>query len=167
LFMQQRLAMFSSGIWETPSFRKIKNFDWDVVMFPKGPKGIRGFGTGGSGYCILKSTKHPQAAWQVIKALSGSYGQIKFAQAGLAQPANKQIAEGEYWALSDAKPLNKKMLNAAVQYTTYNPFHPKWRQILALVINTELDLMYNGQQTAKEAMDKAVPKVNKWLKEKL
>ena len=32
--------------------RKIKGLEWDVAMFPKGPSGIRGFGTGGSGYSI-------------------------------------------------------------------------------------------------------------------
>ena len=33
--------------------------------------GKRGFGTGGSGYCILKETKHPKEAFEVVKALSG------------------------------------------------------------------------------------------------
>lgn len=167
LFMQQRLAMFASGIWETPQLRKIDSFDWDVAMFPKGPKGKRGYGTGGSGYCILKTTQYPQEAWEVVKALSGDYGQIKFAEAGMAQPANKRIAEGEYWAKSTLKPLNKKMLNEAVQYVTYNPFHPKWRKIMALVVTPELDLMFNGNKTAREAMDIAVPKANEMLKNNL
>jgi ABC-type glycerol-3-phosphate transport system substrate-binding protein len=166
LFIQEKLAMFSSGIWETPLFRKIKNFEWDIAMFPKGLNGKRGFGTGGSGYCILKTTKHPKESWEVVKALSGEYGQRRFAEAGLAQPANKRIASGECWAGSKEPPLNKKMLNEAVQYVTYNPFHSQWRKILALVITPQLDLMYNGEITAKEAMEKAVLEANKMLEKK-
>jgi len=166
LFMQQKLAMFSSGIWETPLFRKIKDFEWDVVMFPKGPNGKRGFGTGGSGYCILKTTKYPKEAWEVVKALSGDYGQIRFAEEGLAQPANKKIAYGPHWAGSDKLPLNKKMLNEAVSYVTYNPFHPKWRQIRDLLITPELDLMFTGDITAEVAVNRFIDKADKMLQGK-
>ncbi len=165
LFMGGKLAMFSSGIWETPILRQVKNFSWDVAMFPKGPHGKRGFGTGGSGYCILKTTKYPKQAWEVVKALSGEYGQIRFAEAGLAQPANHLIAEGPYWAGSSLPPANKKMLNEAVKYVTYNPFHPAWRKIADLYINPELDLVYSGKETPKQAMHKIVPKIDQLLGE--
>ncbi len=165
MFMGGKLAMFASGIWETPGLRAIKNFQWDVAMFPAGPDGKRGFGTGGSGYCILKSTKHPKEAWQVVKALSGEFGQRHFAQAGLAQPANRLIADGPDWAGSDAAPRNKKMLNEAVKYVTYNPFHSSWRKMTDLVINPELDLVYDGAETAETAMCKIAPKIDRLLKE--
>ena len=165
LFLGGKLAMFSSGIWETPILRQAKNFSWDVAMFPKGPDGKRGFGTGGSGYCILKTTQHPQQAWEVVKALSGEYGQSHFAEAGLAQPANRILAEGPYWAGSDLPPRNKKMLNEAVRYVTYNPFHSSWRRITDLIIHPELDLIYSGQETAKQAMRKIVPKIDQLLQE--
>ena len=44
LFMSSKLAMYQSGFWESTLFRNIKDFDWDVAMFPKGPTGIRSFG---------------------------------------------------------------------------------------------------------------------------
>lgn len=166
LFMTGRVAMFSSGIWETPILRKINGFDWDVVMFPRGPRQVRGFGTGGSGYGILKSTKYPNEAWEVVKTLSGDEGQIMLAEAGLAQPANKKIAEGEHWALSDKKPLNKKMLNEAVKYVTYEPFHTKWREISELYLGPELDLVFNGRATVDEALGAVIPKINQLLREK-
>lgn len=49
LFLNGQAAMFLSGIWKSPSLRDIKDFDWDIVMFPKGPEGKRGFASGGSG----------------------------------------------------------------------------------------------------------------------
>ena len=96
MFMAGKIALFNSGIWETPRFKDINSFDWDEAMFPKGPA-ARAFGTGGSGYCILKTTKHPKESWAVLKALAGEYGQEWLAKTGLAQPANKKIANGKYW----------------------------------------------------------------------
>src|SRR3989339_984522 len=89
LFVTEKLAMFSTGIWDTPNLRKTvgDKFKWDVVMFPKGPQGKRGFGTGGSGYAILNTTRFPRESWEVLKCLAGAKGQEMLADAGLAQPA--------------------------------------------------------------------------------
>ncbi len=159
LFMTQRVAMFSSGFWETPILRQIKDFEWDVVMFPKGPRGTRAFGTGGTGYCILKSSRHPELAWQVLKALAGPEAQERMAKAGLGQPANRTVAEGPAFAQSSEPPANKGMLNRAVQHVVYEPFIPEWREILELTMLPELDLVFHGQKSAAEAVKAVVPKV--------
>lgn len=165
MFMMQRVAMFHSGIWETPMARKIKEFEWDVAMFPKGPTGIRRFATGGTAYGILKTAKYPEEAWEVLKALSGDEGQIMLAESGLAQPANRKIAEGIHFAGSDKPPLNKKMLNEAVKYTVYEPFNSKWREIRDLYINSEFDLMFNNLKSVRAAVETIVPEANELLKE--
>ena len=166
LFMTQRVAMFSSGYWEVPILRQIREFEWDVVMFPKGPRGLRAFGTGGTGYCILKSSPHPELAWEVLKALTGNEGQAQLAEAGLVQPANRTVAEGPAFAQSPSPPANKAMLNQAVPYAVYEPFIPEWREIFELQILPELDLVFHGQKTAKDAMDLVVPKVNAALRQR-
>ncbi|MBU4487625.1 MAG: sugar ABC transporter substrate-binding protein [Candidatus Omnitrophica bacterium] len=165
LFMSQKLAMYQSGYWESNVFRDIKDFEWDVAMFPKGPSGIRRFGTGGSGYCILKTTKHPELAWEIVKLLTGEKSQIALAGIGLTQPAIESIAEGPYFAESPALPKNKAMLNEAIQYVVYEPFHPKWREINELYLVPELDLVFNGTETAKDAAMKIAPEANRLLKE--
>lgn len=160
LFMTQRVAMFSSGFWEVPVLRQITDFGWDVVMFPKGPKGTRAFGTGGTGYAMLKSTKHPELAWEVLKALAGDEGQARLAQMGLAQPANRRIADSEAFAKSPLPPAHKSMLNRAVQFVVYEPFIPEWREISELHMLPELDLVFHGKKTAAQAAAAIVPKVN-------
>ena len=160
LFMSQRVAMFSSGVWETPILRSIRDFEWDMALFPKGPTGLRAFGTGGTGYCILKASAHPEAAWEVLKALAGPDGQTQLAQQGLAQPANRVVAEGPAWAQNDLPPVSKRLLNEAVRHVVYDPFIPEWREIYELYILPELDLVFHGQQSAAEAAAKIVPKVN-------
>lgn len=163
LFMTGKLAMYGSGIWETPTFRKITAFDWDVAMFPKGPSGVRAFGTGGSGYCILRTSKNPEEAWEVVKCLSGALGQRIMAEEGLAQPANRVIAESSAWALSENPPQNKKMLNKAVKYVEYFPFHENWRRINDSIIGPEFDLMFNGKVSPEEAVANVTPPADKLL----
>ena len=161
LFMTGRVAMYASGVWETPILRKIKDFDWDIVLFPKGPTGIRRFGTGGSGYCVLSGTHHPREAWEVVKALSGDRGQELLAQAGLAQPAKRTIADGPAWAGDPNPPAHKGILNEAVAHTVYEPFHPRWREIRELYISPAFDLILSGQEPVQKVVSDLVPVVNK------
>ncbi len=165
MFSSGRLAMFLSGIWETPGFRNY-NFEWDVVMFPKNAKGVRAFGSGGSGYAILKSSKHKKEAWEVIKALTGPSGQEQLAKRGLSQPSLIAVAEGDSWAKDPAPPANKKMVNEAVKYIVFSPFHPGWREIQEKYLIPRLDLVFNGKQTAAEAMKAIAPDINAKLQSK-
>lgn len=163
MFSSGRLAMFLSGIWETPTLRNY-NFKWDVAIFPTGPTGVRRVGTGGTGYAILKSSRHKQESWEVVKALTGPEGQAELARRGLAQPALREVAESSAFAQNSDPPANKKMLNRAVEDVVYDPFHPKWREIEAKIISPELELLFNGKETAEEAVEKMVPQVNEFLK---
>jgi len=158
MFMTERLAMFSSGIWETPGLRKINNFEWNVVMFPKGPGGIRGFGTGGSGYSILKATKHPEEAFRVLKALTGKHAERMLAGTGLTQPAMKDIAV--IWANDGKTPKNKKMLLDAMEYVVYDPFTPVWREAKELYILPALDRVFSGKTAARPAIESIIAKVD-------
>jgi len=164
LFMSKRVAMFASGIWESPALRQIKDFDWDVVMFPKDTvTGRRAFETGGSGYCIMSTTKHPKESWEVIKCLAGEDAQIMMADAGLAQPAMKHIAQGRFWADSPEKPRNKGMLNEAVDYVVFDPFHPNWKEALSKYVYPELEMVFGKYKTEEQALKTIVREVNNLL----
>lgn len=158
MFASGRLAMFLSGIWETPGFRNY-DFAWDVAMFPKNSSGIRAFGSGGSGYGILKTSKHKKEAWEVIKALTGPEGQKQLAMRGLAQPSRVAVAESEFWANHPEPPANKKMLNEAVNYIVFSPFDSRWREIQEKYLIPKLELVFNGKKTAAETMQEVVPEI--------
>lgn len=162
MFASGRLAMFLSGIWESPGLRRYQ-FDWDVAMFPKNSQGVRAFGSGGSGYAILKSSSHKKEAWEVIKALTGPNGQSQLAKQGLAQPSRVAVAESENWAKDPQPPANKKMLNEAVKYIVFSPFHTRWREIEEKHIIPQLDLVFNGKKTAAEVAKPLADQVNALL----
>lgn len=162
MFSSGRLAMFLSGIWETPGLRRYK-FNWDVAMFPKNSKGVRAFGSGGSAYAILKSSKNKEEAWEVIKALTSAKSQTELAKQGLAQPSRTDVASGPMWALSSDPPANKKMLNQAVDMIVFSPFHPKWREIEEKYLRPQLDLVFNGKKNAESFAREVAPKINEIL----
>ncbi len=165
MFKTGKIAMICSGIWETPVLVKIKKFKWEIAMFPKGPKGIRGFSTGGSGYGINKNTKYPELAWSLLKCLAGNDGQEMLAKTGLAQPANKRICNGKYWAKSKTVPLNKGMLNKAVKYIIFDPFHLNWNKAMVDYISPQIELILLNKRPVKDAIENIVKDVDKLLKE--
>lgn len=167
MFASGRLAMFLSGIWETPALRQKYSFRWDVAMFPKNREGIRHFGSGGTGYGVLRTSEHPREAWEVVKALTSVQVQAKLADKGLAQPSRRSVAQGEHWAQSPLPPANKKMLNEAVNDIIFDPFHPRWREIEAKYIEPELDLLKSGKETAEALARKITPAVNELLQENM
>jgi ABC-type glycerol-3-phosphate transport system substrate-binding protein len=153
-FANEVTAMYLTGIWETPQLRTLdekakeqgKDFKWDIVQFPKSPGGKRGTRTGGSGYAILRTTKHPEAAWEVVKALAGAKGQSDLARTGLAQPADRTIAESEVWAGTNNIPPNRKTLNDAVKYVVFDPSHPKWPYFQNNIVNRQMELYLINRQ---------------------
>ena len=76
------------------------------------------------------------------------------------------IAKIEAWAKNDAPPANKKMLNEAVKYIQFSPFHPKWREIEAKYLVPQLDLVFGGKKSAAEAMKLVAPQINAVLQAK-
>ena len=102
LFAQQKLAMYMCGIWKVPDMRKTvvpgtkEFFDWDICLFPAyanpGGKPVLRAPSGGSGYAIFSSTRHPDEAWRFTRYMAGAPGMIAMAKAGIAQPAIRALA---------------------------------------------------------------------------
>lgn len=159
MFVSGKVAMFYSGIWKTPLFRQIKDFQWDVVMFPKGPTGIRAFSTGGSGYAIVKASKKKEAAWKLVTYLAGKQGQIELAKTGLAQPAMIKIAESEHF-LDNKPPKNKSIVLKGVKYVVFAPLMSEWEEINVSLIAPAFDKIWSGKEKAAKILKEIVPEIN-------
>ena len=55
------------------------------------------------------------------------------------------------------------MLDEAMKYVIYEPFHPAWREAKELYINPEMDLVFNGKKSASSAVNEFIGKVNELL----
>jgi multiple sugar transport system substrate-binding protein len=159
LFMNGLAAMFFSGIWLVPQFRHIDNFDWDVVEFPKGPQGRRLFYLGPTAYGVLRTTKHPRLAYELVTFLSGRTAQTLMAQTGLTQPANEVLARSGSF-LDRQRPRSKGFLVNAVHHGTFHPFDVDSHEWLDRV-GSSLDQVWEGKKTAQEALTQVTAEINR------
>ena len=134
LFTSGRAAMYMSGIWDVPACRReIKGrFDWDVAMAPAYKDGTLKMPTGGSGYCVMSSTKHPKEAWQLTAWMAGAPGMLELAKFGTAQPAIRELARQEPWIPGPhtpeqyQMPHNRIITDLAVPHVVFGPNSIEW-----------------------------------------
>jgi ABC-type glycerol-3-phosphate transport system substrate-binding protein len=160
VFSSGKVAMFYTGYWKSGYFRSIKDFDWDIVMFPKGPKGFRKYSSGGSGYAITTQCKDKEKAWQVLKRFAGEKGQVDLSSQGGLQPAIIKLAESKQF-LDDLPPKNKKIMLTAPKDIIFTPLMKEWEEINMQYLIPELDKVWSGQVTAEVALKKITKEVNK------
>ncbi|WP_025225730.1 extracellular solute-binding protein [Fimbriimonas ginsengisoli] len=163
LFVKGKVAMFQNGIWEVPNVRRDMKpdskefFDWDIAMFPAYANGHRGYATGGSGYCIFSSTPHPEESWRLCRYMAGPVGMRAMAQAGIAQPAIREVALSDCWIPGPNTPKeqqwphNRIITDTEVQYVNFGPTAEIWPEISA-IMGSRQDSVYNGLMKPEEAL---------------
>jgi multiple sugar transport system substrate-binding protein len=127
-FMSGQVAMVVDGVWWISDFASIKDFEWDVALFPKHPKtGKRTTSVESDGWWVFKTTKAPELAWSLLKFLADENGQRKFGELNYVIPSCFPEI-GKVW-YSQQPPENRpKVLDniaqdsAKVDYTYYEFF---------------------------------------------
>jgi len=164
LFMGGQVAMMCSGIWHVPRFQLVQGLDYDVTEFPAGPKGIKGWGTGGSGIAMVKNTKNKELAWIVMKEIAGPELSAKLAATGLMQPALVKVANSP--AFLNAPPPGRKFLLDMPNHAHYMPFMAGWDELLKTQINPATDRVWYGQKTPEQVFPELIANLNgKFFKE--
>ncbi len=158
LFVNGTAAMFHTGIWLTPKFRQIKNFGWDTVEFPTGPKGHRGFPLSAAGYAIVKNGKNMDLSYELVKFLAGEVGQKYMAATGLTQPAIKALAKSPVF-LDGQDPKSKGFLVDAVKNGRYWPVDPNVNEWKAMV-DSAMDRVWNDNADVGKALAKVTKDIN-------
>ncbi|HSI73760.1 MAG TPA: extracellular solute-binding protein [Fimbriimonas sp.] len=164
LFASQKIAMYQNGIWEVPNMRKTlapgskEFFDWDICLFPGHVKYGKAAPTGGSGYAIFSSTPHPEEAWKLTRYMAGPAGMEAMAKAGIAQPAIRELAlkpgiwvPGPDTPKEQQYPHNRIATDQAVNTVVFGPNADYWPTVETRM-NSGLDLLWNGQSTAQQAL---------------
>ncbi len=71
-FFAQRIALMEVFTWDLPILQQRADFRWRLLPPPRGPRGDRGAWASSSGFSITKATRHPEAAWLLLRHLIGS-----------------------------------------------------------------------------------------------
>lgn len=159
MFLNGQVAMLCSGVWQTPRFLEKKDLDFDVVEFPRGPKGLQGWGTGGSGYAVSKSSKNKELAWLVAKEMTTAGSLTQMTQTGMMQPALKSLAESDVF-LKAPGAEHKSILLKMPDHAHYQPFLTNWPEIFYGVLTPALDPVWMGKKDPAEVLPGLTKKVN-------
>jgi len=89
-FAAKQVAMFSAGHWPVPTLLASGMRNVGVQSMPSRLKKTTAFGVGGLG--IMRSSSHPELAWELIKELTGPPAQKLYADTGRNIPALRSAA---------------------------------------------------------------------------
>ncbi len=164
LFSTGRVAMVMTNAARIPTFAQA-GFRWNVAPLPMGPTGIRANSLGGAGYVMSSSSKNKDAAWTFLKFVSGPEGQAIFAKSGSAVPAYISQATQEAFAAAGPEGVDRAVFISETANGQLNPQFPGWNEVEATIVTPGLDLVWNGEQTAEEALTAMTPLVDAKLAE--
>jgi ABC-type glycerol-3-phosphate transport system substrate-binding protein len=109
-FVAGRLAMVEDGSWMLKDILSRAKFRVGIAPFPAGPV-RRVTLTTNDGFGIYSGTRHPEAAWELVKFLiSKDYGRA-MARASLLQPARASLVDEWAGFVRDQFPIATKEMN--------------------------------------------------------
>lgn len=151
-------AMVYQGSWLQSSLADA-SFDWDIAVAPTFDKKV--YCAQSVGNAILSSSKHQDAAWELVKFMSGKEGQKIMAESNDSIPVLKDIAENVYMKQS-GKPENKKAIfDEAVSTVPYVSFNQK-SQIYDAINNID-PLYFNDKDSLDTMIEKIKSQVDSLL----
>lgn len=109
-FINQRVAMVEEGSWMLKDILKKSDFRVGVALLPKGPKRRVALATT-DGFGIYVGTQYPDAAWELVKFLTGHDYGLAMAKANLLQPAHASLIEDWIGFVRTEFPLKAQDLN--------------------------------------------------------
>jgi multiple sugar transport system substrate-binding protein len=162
LFVNGRLAMLAGGgNWNT--YRQITAFQWDIVPYPLG-KVRRGHTATPLLFMIPTGTKHPEQGFSFLLHLVSDDAQKVLGAKGFRMPPKKAQANSNLWLRPDLPPKNQRLWADAMDGAMWEPPIPQ-REKLRLTYRPAQVPVWDGKQTAKEAMQSVEAACNAVLQE--
>ena len=161
-----KLGMSFDWMGMTPRYRKVvKDFDWDVVPIPVGPKSGQTI-VKGNQLVIPKHCQNPQAAWRFARFItSPKIENLLYVKNRRCFPTRKAVAGSKEFLESWLAPTQIHVFLDAVKGGKQLPIDDRWSE-WTVAMNNELDFLWNGRERdAKAVAERASKAVNKVLSE--
>lgn len=158
-FQFGKIAMTQQGSWATPPIRAGAKFNWDIAMWPKGPKAHKTF-SAGSAYMITRDSKNPDAAWIYLNDYLSTAGQsYMWGITGRGSPA--RLSAWPSYLSSKFAPPGAKFVEQAMRVSASHdiidqPTGPQVTQTAGPI----WDLVVAGQLSVKDACDQVFAAVD-------
>lgn len=158
-FGKQRVAMAIEGGWLIPYMATTyPNVQYDIAPLPMAPNGKRANLTFTNAWAAYSGTKNPEAAWELIKYMTGSTVQASQLNAGFALPTLKTLANADYFT---SHPGFKTLFDAATY--SYADYYGPQDTAIHSDLATAIQEVMLGKQNAQTALNNAATQVNSSL----
>jgi multiple sugar transport system substrate-binding protein len=126
-FANGRLAMLLSSRRSTPTFRTIRDFDWDVAPLPvlREPAGI----LHSDAYCITAASERKDAAWRFVEFALGPEGQPITARTGRTVPSLVSVARSPAFLEPGKPPEHSQVFLDAIPTIRRVPTISTWPEL--------------------------------------
>lgn len=126
-FMTGKLGMLLSSRRETPAFREVAGFDFEVAPLPVGrqPAGI----LHSDAYCIAAGSDNVAAAAEFVAFATGDQGQRITALGGRTVPSLKEVATSPAFLDPSQAPSRSQVFLDGVPNIRRTPVIPTWPEI--------------------------------------
>ena len=161
LFLSGKIAMIPYIAYNISSFSKAKKLNWDVALYPKGPKG-RVVRYTSSGWVIPRQSKHKEKAWRLVRFLTSPKPMMKLALAGDFVPTRRSLAESEAFNRAET-PWDERVLVRAIRGSRPLPGTGRFEEFAA-IWKDELDKVVYSNASVRGAMQRIAERVNEMLK---
>ncbi|HLQ29074.1 MAG TPA: ABC transporter substrate-binding protein [Ktedonobacteraceae bacterium] len=160
-FGKERAAMALEGGWLIPYMTQTyPNVQYGIAPVPVAPNGKRADLIYTNAWAAYGNTKHPDAAWQLIKYMTGSDVQTSQLHAGFALPTLKSLANDSYFTQN---PGVKVMFDAATY--GYADYYGSQDQAIHTDLDNAIEKVLLNQADVPTALQEATSKVNNQLQQ--
>ncbi len=160
-FGKQLAAMTFEGGWMIPFLaQSFPNVQYGVAPIPTAPNGKRGNLLYTNAWGAYSGTAHPDAAWKLIKYMTGATHQADVLHAGFALPTIKSLENDSYF---QQNPAVKTLLDGSAYGVAdfYGAADAEVHQELA----TALESIMLGKSSVQDALNTAAQNVDNWIQQ--
>jgi len=146
-FAKGRAALVFEGNWIFPFLKKdAPTLGFGIAELPAGPKGNGTFAFTVS-YSVNARSQHAEAAWRLVRYLTGPDGMRKWTSLGLAMPARKSLEAEWGTQFKEREPFLK-----AASYAHPWQLGPGGQEINDKVATPALQAVFAGTMSPREAL---------------
>ena len=126
-FMTSKVAMLLTSRRETPEFREVRGFNWDVGPLPIAEEKVGILHS--DGYCISSLSRVPQTAADFVAYATGEQGQTLAALGGRTVPSLMSVSESGAFLDPTQPPARSQVFLDAIPGLRRTPVIPTWPEI--------------------------------------
>ncbi|MBC8407002.1 MAG: ABC transporter permease subunit [Planctomycetes bacterium] len=127
LFQAGKVAFYGPvGFWETYRFREIEDFEWDYHPLPRNKQAATAVAM--RFYCVPRTARHPQLAYEYVRVLAGATMQRGLAAIGNGVPGLISAAESDVF-VDPTTPQREEVFLEVLKGARFQPVAVNWSEI--------------------------------------